>query len=566
MSARSYLALALCVVLPSPHFAAAEEAPDNSPFPERTISVQVLDPEGQPVPDAVVIPWAIRSARGHGLWHPGEDPKQKPPKFRTDAQGLAQVSYPVFHEAAEQIKVSQVSLSLNHPQFVFSAYENVAVPRETDPPHVIHLQRGGVLELLPALDGRELLDPPDATLHVLSSDGRGVPSANVVRSPDGKALRLEPMAPGTQSARLTLLDNRTKRATHIGPCVHFESEPGKVERFVAQLKPTVRLTGRFSDVAPRPVRNGRVVFNSLADAPGVDGVTWFSWAPVAENGTFVIEDWPADDPVQVTALCDGFRAASGVAPPVVKPAPKPDPFLRPQAFLPQAFAQSLTVDMTPLVRCEVVVVDAHGRPVAGAEIGSYPNVQWWNGGSNVYCRPWVSSVSKALAANDYQIDNRLPREALPTRPFYAVTDAAGRVMLELPEGKQYLYLESTTHELPVVRGDRHRRILVISGAPMLMRLAAQPKGIELQGDWDKLSGVMFGCSGPGCQRKLDNPIFAAEMKSAADELDRAADPTDSALLGRVYGRIANAFLAVGDADEAARWRRKAAQEAAKTGS
>ena len=61
--------------------------------------------------------------------------------------------------------------------------------------------------------------------------------------------------------------------------------------------------------------NGHIKIETLnpADAER-NRVTWFSWAPTNSDGTFVIEDWPADEPMQLIALCDGYIATSGKAP------------------------------------------------------------------------------------------------------------------------------------------------------------------------------------------------------------------------------------------------------------
>lgn len=538
---------AICV---SARCISADEAPEEL----RTFSFQVLDPDGQPLPGAALIPWAVRSARGHGLWRPQNDPRRKPPTVVTDDNGLAVVAYPRFRDTDEQIKVTAVTVSVNHPKFVFSGYEDVAVPRATDEPYVVRVKSGGVLELTPLVDGRPA--PPEG-LHAMVSDSRNMPSAQYTWTNDG-AVRLEPMKPGRQCARLALFQGQ--RITHFSPRVQFVSAPGETVSGTVELKPAVRLLGKFSDDVPRPVRHGCVVAGSLNMSDEIDGSTWLSFTRVAADGSFVIESWPADDPVQLIALCDGFRAASGSPPFPIKDESQPDRFLRPQVFHPQQFEQSLTIAMTPLMPCEFLVVDHAGLPVVGAEVGSYPNVGWWNNGSNVYCDRHLTG-EQLLLSNDWSAEEAADpgKDALP-RPFLTTTDADGRARLELPEGRQYVYLKSETYELPIVAGERERRLIVLPDTPVSMRLVVQPKGTELQGDWDKLSGVLFGCTGPECRNNMDNPIFAAEMTAAGKEIEAAKDPTSPALLSGVYQRFANAFTAINDIEEAAKWRHKAAQQ------
>ena len=49
----------------------------------------------------------------------------------------------------------------------------------------------------------------------------------------------------------------------------------------------------------------------------------------------------------------------------------------------------ITVKMSPLVRCVATAVDEDDKPVAGVTVASWPNVAWWNGGSQIYCYPLV---------------------------------------------------------------------------------------------------------------------------------------------------------------------------------
>lgn len=528
-------------------------AASNEPSELATIEIEVRDSDGAPAAGARVIPWAVRSALGHGLWRPQEFPNQKPLASVADAAGRARVSYPIYRNAAEQVRVTEVTLSIDHPEFAFAAYEYVRVPRTESAPHVVKLKPGGTLEIVATLAGRPA---PTANVYAMCSEGRGGIRVPYTVGEEG-AIRLRPVAPGVQQARLILLDG--VRATHFSPMIEFEAKAGETVRRAVELMPAVRLTGRFDDRVSRPVRRGRVAAWSLGKPLAQDGALWFSWAPVAEDGSFVIEGWPAEDPIQLIALCDGFRAASGPAPLDTQPPADPDGFLRAQSFFPEQFSGALVMEMAPLESCEVYVVDQAGLPIVGAEVRSYPNVCWWNGGSQVYCGS-MARAERALVDDDY-LSAQAESSGFPA--FSCTTNDQGIAALELPVGGQFIMVRSDAHELPIVRGERLRRVIVLPDTPVTMRLVVQPKGTELQGDWDKLSGVLFGCRGPECRRLFDNPAFSEEMEAVDRELDAAANPSDPALLRRIYERMAKAFASVEDAEEAEKWRRKAAQQTSK---
>ena len=129
------------------------------------------------------------------------------------------------------------------------------------------------------------------------------------------------------------------------------------------------------------------------------------------------------------------------------------------------------------------------RPIAGVKVTSWPNVGWWNSGSQVYCHPLVRG-ERLLRDRDYEtaIDDALPQ------PFQAVTDAKGKATLNLPVGKEDLTVESNVYELPAILGHRWARVMLSSNEDTEVTLRLQPRGTEKLGDWDKLAGVVFGCS------------------------------------------------------------------------
>jgi hypothetical protein len=209
-------------------------------------------------------------------------------------------------------------------------------------------------------------------------------------------------------------------------------------------------------------------------------------------------------------------------------------------------------------RCHIEAVDGRGDPVAGVHINACPNVGWWNGGSQIYCCPLVRGEN-LLRKRDYRaaVDKSSPE------PFQTKTDAQGRAEMELPFGKEYLYAHHDIYELPIAMGRRDKRVEVTPDGPNSFRLVMQPIGTERLGEWDKLTGVLFGCTGDECRRLLDDREFRDKMDAVRARLDAAKDPKDPKLLLSAFADMAEAFDNLDDQEEAEKWRRKADEQAKK---
>lgn len=309
---------------------------------------------------------------------------------------------------------------------------------------------------------------------------------------------------------------------------------------------------------PRPVKNGRISAWTLPNDRARKNVMWTTWSPVAEDGTFVIDAWPAGEDIQIISLCEGFIAESGDVPDVVKDRSHSPSFQWPQVFSSASLSQPIVLRMTPTVNCIVETVDEQGAPLSGVKVGAWPNVCWWNSGSQIYCT-WLSRSERYLSNRGSKENDS--QQFAP--PFETTTAALGRGELELPTITKYLYAGSDEYELPVVVGRREHKVELVPGRSTTVRLVLQPKGSEYLGDWDKLAGVLFGCSGDECRRLLEDPGFRSKMVKVGKQLDDATDSTDPALLQSVYAEIAAGFDELKDQEEAEKWRRKSAEQAAK---
>lgn len=515
------------------------------------LPVRVVDPDGKPVAGAKITPWALRYAGGHGLWRQDGVGGSEPPVVMTAADGLAIVPYPRYANAAEWMRTMEVTLSVDHPEFAMAPREFIDVPPKDGSTYQITLKRGTVVEIVPIENGQ--LASMD-NLYILWSDDRswhpGVKPERV-----DAALRLPPMRTGKQQVMLIRLEG--EQATHFSKVVDLDLSADE-HRESVELKPAVGIKGVLSADVPRPVKKGRVKVATLQDEQNDYGVDWVTWRPIAEDGTFVIEGWPAGEAIQVTALCDGYIAKSGDTPAVVKDRRDPDPYYRPQVFTPERYASPLPIAMAPLVRCEIEAVDPSGQALAGVKVQSYPNVGWWHSGSQGY-GIGLARGERRLALRDYQA----ALEEEESEPYATVTDAHGHGVLYLPAGEQGFRTSHEKFELPIVRGRRHREVELAIGEPSTIRLEMQPKGNEFLGEWDKLSGVLFGCTGEECKRLLDDPGFRKRIAVVGEQLDSAENPTDPKVLSDAFEKMAAAFDEVDDQEEAAKWRRKAAEQAAK---
>ena len=520
------------------------------------LPVRVVDAKGMPVAKARVIPWALRSSQGHGWWRAGDTQAGFGPKeVFTDAAGNARVLYPRYRDVHEQIRTISVSLRVDHPKFTLVDGLHIDVPLETKEPHLVELIEGVALEVHPLLDGV----PADLDqIFALWSDGRSWQSgAAAERLPDN-ALRISALPPGENSVLLVKLDG--DRATHFSEISDVKLAEGEPKRIDVSMRPSRRFEGVLSDNVPRPVRNGRIKSWTLPPAEAAENrVQWFSWAPIRADGTFTVDGWPIDEPLQLIALCDGYIATSGKAPDaVVNPRdPDKDPFNRPQVFSPDR-TERIEVAMTPLSRCVATALDEDEKPVAGITVVSWPNVAWWNHGSQIYCHPLVRS-ERFLRNRDYHnsVDKDFPQ------PFQSQTDGDGKVVLELPTGSRKLAVKSDIYELPAFLGRRNIQVELTRDATTEAVLRLQPRGTEKLGEWDKLAGVVFGCSTREGRRICALPGVRKQMDEFARRFREAKNRRDPELLSEAYSAVADAFVGVGDHVEAAKWRMKAAEQAAK---
>ena len=468
----------------------AETLPVPDPPRIEAVSQQLLsfpivvqDADGQPVEGAVLKPWALRSSLGHGGWRPQSTGGTGPQEVTTDANGHAIIKYPKFHSVDEQIAVTAVTVSIDHPNHPHVSHEDVTVPPTSADPHVASLPPGAAIEVTVTQDGKPI---NDKNIRAMLSGGRSSYGGTGATTGVDGTLRIPPLKEG--AAQLMLIRVDGTKATHFSEVqkigVVASEKPIQLE---VEIQPALPVHGKLSDDVPRPVHNGRVKVQTIGDGKSWDGVEWFDWTRISADGTFVIENWPQKEPLQVTAICDGFIARNGEPPSTVPPERTGGRYLRAQVFLkPQA--SEVVVEMVPMVRCQFGCKNAFGKTLADVEVGSNPNIGWWNGGSQIYCHPLVDPI-------DFLVHGKYESSADAkqfSQPFLGKTDASGLIEIDLPAGHASVDVRSDRYQLPAREGRRRRRIFVGREKPVVEQLVLQPKGLDCLGDWEDLCGLVFG--------------------------------------------------------------------------
>lgn len=365
-----------------------------------------------------------------------------------------------------------------------------------------------------------------------------------------------PLPPGENQILLVRLDG--EKATHFSKIVDLQLTEGEQASIDVDLEKAIRIEGRLSENVPRPVVDGRIVVHTLSKSVGPNReVRWSTWRPVRPDGTFTIDGWPAHEALEVIALCDGYIAASGEAPEGFDTPPNSgtDPRLRPQVF-PAGPREPIVLEMTPMGSCVVRAVTQAGEPVAGLRIESWPNVKWWTTGSQIYGTPLIRSEIVVRTGNYRTAAD----DAFPL-PFVGQTAGNGEATLQLPKGRQRMTVASDAYELPAFLGSRDANVDIAPGETARVLLHVQPRGTDKLGEWDKLAGVVFGCSTREGRRICALPGVREEMDELLARFREAEDPRNPQLLSDAYSIIAEAFLDAGDHREALAWRLKAAQQA-----
>ncbi len=491
------VAVGLLVLTAGWQFAQAPTA-EAAPAAVATASVLVTiqDEEGKPIEGATITPDGLR-ARGERLRSTGYGwrPSVHGPvvKAVTDRDGHARVTYPVAVNPDEKLQTGEISFTVDHPEFS-AARPTIFVDGTAKP---IRLKRGIPIRVSGYFGASR--EPVANIVPNLIGESFIVRPEDWQRNGDG-SLSWDRMSPGKHFLQVSGQLASGEMVYSDG--VAFFGEQRDSHDYVLEMKPGVRVAGHIDVKVPRPVTNGWVQLSVHDDEantqmlpPGLilphAGNTgfWFSYRPIAADGTFVFESVPRGE-LKVLAYGEGFISANGVEAPPPPPFPGAPsaPVRRVTRGVPQSFAAA-----QPLTTFEVatestatlkVFVKSDGRPLDGAKVYIWPNMIEMPTGSRTF--------GAAALSSEEPFRHLTP----PPEPVYsAISDKAGvAVLRNVPAFTPSFGVLHDRFEVPLqpskdsavpvrFRGppNRYVDVALSPGQSTQLEVALQPKGKEFVG-------------------------------------------------------------------------------------
>lgn len=518
----------------------------------KTLPIRVVNEAGEPVAGVKIKPWALRSSQGHGTWNQKSKRKDllAPVEVVTKADGTVDIAYPNFSNPSEKIKTLAVSFNADHPDYTFKTV-HLDVPAKGGIREEILLEQGALVLIKPLLEG-ELAKQDD--LYVITSGNRGLLKRSAREMNEAGLLRLPILEASKVAIRVVRIVD--EQATHFGPLLVLDLKKGVTTQHTIELAPVLTVKGRLTCDNQVTYGKGRVNYTTLLSERSFPDAGWHGWAPVNADGTFSFT-WPANESLQIIAMTQKMIATQGEAPKVVKNAPTPDPRERAHVFSPKELLETIEVPMRRLVPCEVLAVDDKGQPLEGIRVSACPNIHWWNSGSQIYCDFCIRPES-ILSSDESNYWN----DFVPVAEFSQVTDAVGKVTLMLPEGSESISAGGKGYEMPIALGRRSVKVKLNIGETTKLKIVMQPRGQEQLGDWDKLAGIVFGCSTREGKRICALPGVKVKVAKFRDLLNEAENPRDPKILVEAYSYIVDVLTEAGDAEEASKWQSKVDEQKA----
>lgn len=442
-----------------------------------TAHVLILDPDGQPIEEAIVSPDGLRTPVSPGSWYGWPEKKAGPlPKISTNKEGIAEVRYPKY--IFEKAETSTLCLSVRHPDFVevWSDDRNVA-----DDPAEIKLERGFRIALS-AVNGQSGEKIKTDLYAVLSSHNSQPWKLS------GNGMLVSPVftAGPNQLRVLQIVDGQP-----ILWSERIDVDPGDDSRVLLKdvpLSPGVRVEGKLDDTVPRPVVNGHVAANihRLPKKAGERDATW-RWsdkAVIEEDGTFVFDSLPRDEVLQMIAVCDDYNSAKPPKADVLKHFPNgvrmfDSPFSLGQLAALRGNIVEPTIAMEQATSIEVTVLSPTEKPVSGAYVYLAPNQYWFGGGSQMLgaAHSWAEILVDARHNPEKEFDRSSNR-------FLATTNEQGiAIVKNLPATKaERLLIVHDKFEMAIIDNDRKTHVELKADQMNKTTIKLQAKGVDAIGE------------------------------------------------------------------------------------
>ena len=470
------------------------------------VQVLVIGADNEPVPNATINPWAVKSSLGHGSWGKKRTGGYEPIMVKTGQDGKATVEFPKYVHLEERVRAIEVTISIDSLDHPYVTHEYIKIP--SDSTHKVQLPAGAAINV-EVFSKDQTIDYDN--LFIRDSDYRPSPDDYRSKVDKDNRVRIPPLVSGSSAQMLAVVLNDEGKATHFSRIVDFKVDGSKSEiNKRVELTPATVIEGVLGPEVPRPVKNGRVKVSTVQGVLHKE-VEWYDWAEVQEDGTFSLV-WPRDTPIQITAMCDGFIAKNGLSLDELKKKDENgllgqlmktadrirgvvDPPAKSRYLLPQLFlkpdSEPVSIAMTPLQTVYIEVENAFGKKLEGVEVRTNPNVNWSQNprrsSSQIYCWPLSSS-------SEYLHDPKCvaKREGIHGFPFSSKSNSQGQIEIDLPAGITSLSFGHDRFELSAKLGRRSRRITIVSEEEQHLNFVLQPKGLDCLGDWEDLCGMVFG--------------------------------------------------------------------------
>jgi beta-lactamase regulating signal transducer with metallopeptidase domain len=375
----------------------------------------VVSTRRKPVAGATVRPWAIGYGSGGSLIT-----EKTAPPVKTDASGEARIRLHLAGKSSEallmrhavQSGLRSIAVRVDHPDHpVWSAYAELGGNRQ------IMLSNSTTIQIRAHREHE--MAPLTRLFPVLSG--------SLIEGADWSDRN------GTLTIRRVDIDSnqpsRWLRVVHVaqnGPVLFSDLVDLKLHSenpisLDLTLRPSVRVEGRLADSVPRPVRSGRVVAAIVDGRGGPTNWVWWATAEIAPDGRFVLDSLPADENLQLVALCDGWASASPTVGETTDYAAKygfsdhnykalPPHFVCPRLIRLLEPTVKPVVPMLRTATCEITVTDQTDRPLAGASVEFWPTQMFYNHVSNL-----PGTGIDALATIREQLASGKHRTAADTR-------------------------------------------------------------------------------------------------------------------------------------------------------
>jgi len=352
------------------------------------VTFRVVNTRRKPVAGAKVVPWAVGSGGGSF----GIRDNVFPP-ITTDAHGVARVVFPTegndpsvrMLQKAAKDGIRSIAVRVDHPDHpIWTAY----VELEGD--HQIMLFDSTTIKVRGHRSGASSplrhLCPILPNSLFLGSDWFERDGLLTIRRVD---------LDGREPTRwLRIIHIPEKGPALFSDLIDLKLRIENPVRFDLEMKPGVRVEGTLADRVPRPVKNGRVVAQIIHGTDVWTNWKWMATASINADGKFVIESLPADEDLQLIALCDGWVSSSptveevqtysamyggtnfnyyGASPTMVYP----------RLVRLTGTSVAAAVPMQHTANCEITVIDDAGKPLPNATVSFWPNQVFFNSGSNI---------------------------------------------------------------------------------------------------------------------------------------------------------------------------------------